>query len=62
MLSLVDIELYPRRSCLQHENRPESTPIPAEIGIVHKLTGWFASQDQQSMLIDVAFITSQKVV
>jgi len=30
----VALELYPRRSCLQHENRPENTPSPAKVGIV----------------------------
>ena len=39
-LSLVDIELHPRRFCLQHKNHLESTPIPAKVSIVHKLTGW----------------------
>ena len=37
-ISLVDIELHPRQSCLQHENRPEGTPIPAKVGIVHKVS------------------------
>jgi len=52
-LSLVDIELHPRRSCLQHENHLESTPIPAKVGIVHKLTGWFSFQDQYFTLISL---------
>jgi len=53
MLSLVEIELYPRQSCLQHENHLESTPIPAKVGIVHKLTGWFSFQDQYFTLISL---------
>ena len=28
----------------------ESTPSPAKVGIVHKLTGWFGFQGQQTML------------
>ena len=45
-LPLVSFELYPRRSCLQHENHPENTPSPAKVGIVYKLTSWFSFQDQ----------------
>ena len=26
------LELYPRRSCLQHENHPENTPSLAKVG------------------------------
>jgi len=29
---------------------PENTPSPAQVGIVHKLTGWFGFQGQQTML------------
>ena len=53
-LPLVEIELYPRRSCFQHENRPESTPIPAKVGIVHRLTGWFASLNTPSPTPDAS--------
>ena len=36
MLSLVEVELHPRRSCLQHDNRPGSTPIPAMVVSLNK--------------------------
>jgi len=38
------------RSCFQHENRPESTPSLAKVGISHKLKGWFGFQGPQTML------------
>ena len=32
-LPLVALELYPRRSCFQHESHLESTPSPAKVGL-----------------------------
>ena len=31
-LPLADLELHPRRSCRQHDNRPEGTPSPTKVG------------------------------